>query len=35
MWASLALALNGDSDRLKSLSEKLYCNCGCGDILAE
>jgi hypothetical protein len=37
MLASLALKLNGDSDRLKSLSEKIYCNsgCGCGDILAE
>jgi len=35
LLASLTFALNGESDRLKSLSRKVYCNCGCGDILAE
>ncbi len=33
MLASLALA--GDSDRVESLTTKLRCSCGCGDVLAE
>jgi cytochrome c-type biogenesis protein CcmH len=35
MLASLALAFQGDSQRVESLAAKLRCNCGCGDVLAE
>jgi cytochrome c-type biogenesis protein CcmH/NrfF len=35
MLASVALALEGDSQRVESLAGKLRCNCGCGDVLAE
>lgn len=32
---SLALALEADSARVQSVSTKVFCNCGCGDVLAE
>ena len=33
--ASIALALNGDSVREQSLSKRIFCNCGCREVLAE
>ena len=35
MLASLALALDGDSARMQSLTTKVFCNCGCGEVLAQ
>lgn len=35
MLVPLALALDGDSHRVESLSRKLLCNCGCGEVLTE
>lgn len=32
---SVALAVGDDVPRLHSLTAKVFCNCGCGDILAE
>ena len=32
---TLASALDGDAPRIRSLAEKMLCNCGCGDVLAE
>ena len=32
---SLSFALDDTSARLKSVSQKLFCNCGCGEVLAE
>jgi cytochrome c-type biogenesis protein CcmH/NrfF len=33
--ASIALALDGDSVRVQSLTTKVFCNCGCREVLAE
>ena len=33
--ASLALASNIDSARVESISSRMYCNCGCGEMLSE
>jgi len=33
--ASLCLAANGDSPRMKSLSAKVLCDCGCREVLGE
>ena len=33
--ASIALALDGDSVREQSLTKKVFCNCGCREVLAE
>ena len=33
--ASVASAVGNDAPRLHSLTTKVFCNCGCGDILAE
>ena len=35
MLVSMVFAFDGDSQRVESLAERLRCNCGCGDILAE
>jgi len=35
MLASVALAGNADSSRLKSLSRKMMCDCGCREVLDE
>jgi hypothetical protein len=32
---SVTFCLQGDPARLQSLSRKVFCNCGCGEILAE
>jgi len=33
--ASIALALDGDSVRVQALTKKIFCNCGCREVLAE
>ncbi len=33
--ASIALALDGDPVRAQSLTTKVFCNCGCREVLAE
>ena len=33
--ASIALALDGDSVREQSLTKRVFCNCGCREVLAE
>lgn len=33
--SSLTFSLQGDPERLESVSKKVFCNCGCGEILAE
>lgn len=35
LLASFALAAGDDAPRLHSLTTKVFCNCGCGEILAE
>jgi cytochrome c-type biogenesis protein CcmH/NrfF len=35
IFGSVCLASDADSVRLRSLSEKVKCDCGCGDILSE
>jgi cytochrome c-type biogenesis protein CcmH/NrfF len=33
--ASIALALDGDPVRERSLTKRVFCNCGCREVLAE
>lgn len=35
LLASMALALDGDSVREQSLTKRVFCNCGCREVLAE
>lgn len=32
---TLALAVDSDAPRVRSLAAQMHCNCGCGDILSE
>lgn len=35
LLASMALAFDGDSVREQSLTKRVFCNCGCREVLAE